>query len=285
MDPTLAARFARQKEKLEKAENEDVVEDLHVGSQAKDTKQLDPVLAQRWEKLQAGKAAITDDIGSVADKSTKLDPVLAKRWSKLEGGIEVEAMDQIGSVADKSTKLDPQLAERWAVTQERELTGKNAIEQEIGSNAENSRSKSELAKRFAKLQKPRGPEAERVQLSLRAGQSMDHHVPCAPGCSRLQWSAVALENLDIELEIVALLREPGSEGAPEELVLQRRARGETHVSAFYPIRDRRVATSGANGSCKEVEALIFKFSNSFSWFRGKQVELVILQECAQQEAN
>ena len=64
MDPTLAARFARQKdrswveivtlrftvdplssckEKLEK--EEDVVE---IGSQADHKKQLDPVLAQRW---------------------------------------------------------------------------------------------------------------------------------------------------------------------------------------------------------------------------------------------
>lgn len=62
MDPTLAARFARQKdrswivlrftvdplsgckEKLERGE-EDVVE---IGSQADHKKQLDPVLAQRW---------------------------------------------------------------------------------------------------------------------------------------------------------------------------------------------------------------------------------------------
>lgn len=70
MDPTLAARFARQKdftgrfldrqmiilvtalffdcqEKLERGD-EDVVE---IGSQANQKKQLDPVLAQRWVAL------------------------------------------------------------------------------------------------------------------------------------------------------------------------------------------------------------------------------------------
>ena len=64
-------------ERLERSD--DVVE---IGSQAEKKKQLDPVLAQRWEKLQAGKCVVNDDIGSVADRSVKLDPVLAKRWSK-----------------------------------------------------------------------------------------------------------------------------------------------------------------------------------------------------------
>ena len=49
---------------------------VEIGSQADQKKQLDPVLAQRWEKLQAGKCVVNDDIGSVAEAWSSLVYVL-----------------------------------------------------------------------------------------------------------------------------------------------------------------------------------------------------------------
>eukprot|EP00931_Biecheleriopsis_adriatica_P118785 TRINITY_DN94105_c0_g1_i1.p1 TRINITY_DN94105_c0_g1~~TRINITY_DN94105_c0_g1_i1.p1 ORF type:complete len:285 (+),score=83.85 TRINITY_DN94105_c0_g1_i1:27-881(+) len=284
MDPVLAARFARQKEKLETGKS-DVVD---VGSVADSKKNLDPVLAKRWEKLQTGQCRIEDNIGSVADNSRKLDPVLAKRWSQQQEKLEKgEVPAEIGSAADKSTKLDPVLAERWAATHQRLLTGKSGIDADIGSKAAYSslREDSELAKRFAQLEvkSKQGSHAvaERSHLSFSAGESVEHRVPwevSAGGSGNLQWSAVVLSDLTIDLEILAVLQ-CGSEEATQELLLQRNARGGTFVGSFDEARDRRLAAANSTGNArKEVKEVVFKFSNSFSWFRGKEVELVILLE-------
>lgn len=283
MDPVLAARFARQKEKLETGKS-DVAD---VGSVADNKKHLDPVLAQRWEKLQSGKCLVEDNIGSVADKSTKLDPVLAKRWSQQQEKMDKGARPpEIGSAADKSTKLDPVLAERWAATHERLITGKSGIATEVGSNAAYSslRKDSELAKRFAKLEAKSKHDvsshavAERSHLSFAAGQAIEHRVPwvIAGGSGHLHWSAVVLSDLTIDLEISAVLA--ASEGATDELVLQRNARGGTFVGSLDEAHDRRLAASVTGSARKEVREVVFKFSNSFSWFRGKEVELVFLLE-------
>ncbi|CAL1133620.1 unnamed protein product [Cladocopium goreaui] len=290
MDPALAARFARQKEKLERGD--DVVE---IGSQADHKKQLDPVLAQRWEKLQTGevpKCVVNDDIGSIADKTVKLDPVLAKRWSKQQERMDdnyVCEIPDVVSLADKSTKIDPVLAERWAAKNER-FAGFTEGEEipEVGSRADFSRKDTELAKTFAKMQKQakRGSgEAERCQLQFSAGQQLEQTAPWgADGRQgRLQWSAVVLSDLTIDLEVRAVVRTPpeteGSEGVTEQIVLQRNARGVTFVGTLDASCDRRLgATAGDKKIRKEVLSVIFKFSNSFSWFTGKEVELVLLKE-------
>ncbi|CAJ1365575.1 unnamed protein product [Effrenium voratum] len=283
MDPTLAARFARQKEKLERGE--DVAE---IGSKADQKKQLDPVLAQRWEKLQAGKCletVVNDEIGSIADKTVKLDPVLAKRWSKQQERYETGVCDipDVVSVADKSTKLDPVLAERWAAAHERMLTGNSDVP-EVGSRADFSRKDTEFSKTFAKVQKQAKQgtsEAERCHLQLSAGQKTEHTVPWESSgqSGRLQWSAVALSDLTIDLEVCAVVRPPSAaEGEVSEVILQRHARGGTFVGSLDAASDRRLAVQGDKKMRKEVVSVIFKFSNSFSWFTGKEVELVLLKD-------
>ncbi|CAE8654462.1 unnamed protein product, partial [Polarella glacialis] len=108
---TLLRKAHKEKEKLEK--EDDVVPEI--GSQAHNSKQLDPVLAKFWAKQQEREEKGESDIGeigSAADKSVKLDPVLAKRWSQQQ---EREKKDwseigETGSAADKSLKIDPELA-------------------------------------------------------------------------------------------------------------------------------------------------------------------------------
>ncbi|CAK9108974.1 unnamed protein product [Durusdinium trenchii] len=284
MDPALAARFARQKEKLERGD-EDVAE---IGSQANHKTQLDPVLAQRWEKLQAGKGVVNDEIGSIADKSVKLDPVLAKRWSKQQERMDdnyVCDIPDVISVADKSTKLDPVLAKRWASGNERLAAGQEVPE--VGSRADFSRKDTELAKTFAKMQRQakRGNgEAERCQLQFSAGQKLEHVAEWGPDghAGRLHWSAVVLSDLTVDLEVRAVVRIPpdteDSEPTTEEIVLHRNARGGTFVGSLDAASDRRLLRcTGERKVRKEVVSLAFKFSNSFSWFTGKEVELARTQ--------
>ncbi|CAK9108977.1 unnamed protein product [Durusdinium trenchii] len=272
MDPALAARFARQKEKLERGD-EDVAE---IGSQANHKTQLDPVLAQRWEKLQAGKGVVNDEIGSIADKSVKLDPVLAKRWSKQQDVLPRASR----------AKLDPVLAKRWASGNERLAAGQEVPE--VGSRADFSRKDTELAKTFAKMQRQakRGNgEAERCQLQFSAGQKLEHVAEWGPDghAGRLHWSAVVLSDLTVDLEVRAVVRIPpdteDSEPTTEEIVLHRNARGGTFVGSLDAASDRRLLRcTGERKVRKEVVSLAFKFSNSFSWFTGKEVELVLLKE-------
>eukprot|EP00438_Fugacium_kawagutii_P011762 Skav222936 [mRNA] locus=scaffold1489:469286:472733:- [translate_table: standard] len=193
------------------------------------------------------------------------------------------------SLADKSTKIDPVLAERWAAKNERFADFAEGQEiPEVGSRADFSRKDTELAKTFAKLQRQakRGSaEAERCQLQFTAGQSLEHVAPWDEDgqVGRLQWSAVVLSDLTIDLEVRAVVRSPpetaGSEGATEEIVLQRNARGVTFVGTLDAASDRRlVVTAGDKKQRREVVSVVFKFSNSFSWFTGKEVELVLLKE-------
>ncbi|CAE7203073.1 SLU7 [Symbiodinium pilosum] len=281
MDPTLAARFARQKEKHEKGE-----EVAEIGSRANQTTQLDPVLAQRWEKLQTGKCAVEDDIGSKAERTVKLDPKLAKRWSQQQELVDSGLYEvEIGSTADQSTKLDPVLAKHWAAAHERSLAGKEYPDpEEAGPKVDFSRKDTELAKRFAKLQRQaqrnEGGEAKRCQLQFSAGEVKKHEVSWSrDGASRLQWSAVVLEDLTIDLEVCAVVRIPCAEEMTETIVLQRNARGGTFVGTLDARSDRRLLVrQGEEQFRREVISVVFKFSNSFSWFTGKEVELVFLQD-------
>eukprot|EP00439_Symbiodinium_sp_Y106_P079248 s125_g17.t4 len=248
-------------EKHEKGE-----EVAEIGSQANQRTQLDPVLAQRWEKLQKTEFPVEDDI----------DPVLAKRWSQQQELVDSGLYEaEIGSAADKSTKLDPTLAKHWAAAHERALAGKGIPDpEEVGPKADFSRSgfsrtnamcytlgilpqwmdcrkDTELAKRFAKLQRQaqrnEGGEAERCQLQFSAGESKEHEVSTEGSGSaigRLQWSAVVLADFTIDLEVCAVVRIPPEMESTETI----------------------------------VTSVLFKFSNSFSWFTGKEVELVFLRD-------
>jgi len=275
--------FAAFKEKHEKGE-----EVAEIGSQANQRTQLDPVLAQRWEKLQKTEFPVEDDIGSKAEKIVKLDPVLAKRWSQQQELVDSGLYEaEIGSAADKSTKLDPTLAKHWAAAHERALAGKGIPDpEEVGPKADFSRKDTELAKRFAKLQRQaqrnEGGEAERCQLQFSAGESKEHEVSTEGSGSaigRLQWSAVVLADFTIDLEVCAVVRIPPEMESTETIVLQRNARGGTFVGTLDSRTDRRlVVRQGDEQLRKEVISVLFKFSNSFSWFTGKEVELVFLRD-------
>ncbi|CAE8636105.1 unnamed protein product [Polarella glacialis] len=245
MDPALAAHFARQQEKEKLEKEDDVVPEI--GSQAHNSKQLDPVLAKFWAKQQEREEKGESDIGeigSAADKSVKLDPVLAKRWSQQQ---EREKKDwseigEIGSAADKSLKIDPELAK----LREKLISDKCAVDNFSSVAWICLRQESELMRlqtRMAHMQEARaeaeGSAAQRTLLSIRAGQDSMHRIPwtsvtASNGQSciadQVRWSAVVLEGLDIELEISILLRPPagiaedqGSQPQQVELVLQRQS--------------------------------------------------------------
>lgn len=87
--------------------------------------------------------------------------------------------------------------------------------------------------------------------------------------------------MDLEVSVV-LTPEKGGD-APQTVILKRNARGDHHEGRFAPERDRRlrVVTDAADTESpktREVESVVFKFSNSFSWFTAKDVEFVLVCE-------
>lgn len=139
-----------------------------------------------------------------------------------------------------------------------------------------------------------GP-AQRVRLCLPAGHRQSYTIPldaCAMKDARgslvLRWTAVVLGERTIELEIWAQLSrscekcEDKSGCMPNFVKLERAACGGTFVGNFAPCSDRRL-TAVLNKDLKDaavptVEAVVFRFSNAFSWFLAKDVELVSLVE-------
>merc|ERR1712060_952545 len=110
------------------------------------------------------------------------------------------------------------------------------------------------------------------------------------------------EEYTVDLEIRARLRfdldgkSSDPVGTVTEVVLQKHARGESFVGNFCPLRDRRIpraidatladasappagdTSSGtgkrANPHPFQVEAIVFGFSNKFSWLRAKSIEII-----------
>lgn len=250
MDPKLAARFARQKEKEELGDELPVTE---IGSAANCAKQLDPVLAMRWakqkEREQSGEAFV-DEIRSAADTTTKVESVLAKRWSKLaEEGAPVQ---EVRSAATVTRQLDPVLAKAWAKQQEEGHSA--SLAGEIGSAAKVTRQLDPvLAKAFARQQQREAGidpneavaadlgEAERLHVSIKAGGTFSHSIPWRGGAQSISWSAVVLDDLTVDLEISANLAPPSSGEGLRSIVLQRNARGVNFVSEFFPARKRGLA--------------------------------------------
>jgi len=124
--------------------------------------------------------------------------------------------------------------------------------------------------------------AERVRLSIPAGRSCTHRVVWPVGddsaccLERLRWNAVVLGELTVDLEVSAELQPAPQRAA--RLLLQRWARGGTFLGAFAPGHDRRLLPAAGEVKPPKVEAVIFSFSNAFSWFTAKEVELVLLRE-------
>lgn len=109
---------------------------------------------------------------------------------------------------------------------------------------------------------------------------------------RLQWSVVVLDGREVDLEVSATVHaaapEPcGGEGARQAsevccpVVLERQARGDHFLGCLDPAgsaADRRRLRMPATCFCPQVEAVVFRFSNAFSWLSSKEVELITLVE-------
>lgn len=132
-----------------------------------------------------------------------------------------------------------------------------------------------------------------MRLSLQTGERKTQRFPWADEQSggssrlgRLDWSLVVLDELTVDLEVSVELcpREP--DGAPGLVLLQEVQRGRTFRGSFEPCTDARLAApegraetgEGIAGCTRdEVEAVIFDFSNTFSWWTPKEVELIALR--------
>lgn len=128
-------------------------------------------------------------------------------------------------------------------------------------------------------------DLQRWTLNLQAGQADSSKIPwCVSAGSvapwSLRWKVVVLSELTVDLKIHAVLRESKSEQPSQEIVLQKHARGDSFVGSFAPARDRRVQrTTTSNGDDAhniEVKEIVFSFSNAFSWFKPKDVELILV---------
>lgn len=142
------------------------------------------------------------------------------------------------------------------------------------------------------------PEAlEHRLFSLGAGSALAQKVLWPLGSKNVtfHWKVIVLRELTVDLEIRAVLRPFSPADAFEDIILQKHARGGHFAGKFVPSRDRRVAfprlscrppdvdvdeasSPGSAGNGQKIDAVIFSFSNSFSWFTEKAVEFIILFE-------
>jgi hypothetical protein len=325
MDPVLAKRFAKQREKEDTLES--AVEDVRntsVPSQVA-SKAMDPVLAKRWNAMQErqtnGEEAAKSIEEAVSkqrqDRSKEDGSELAKKWANRNqlGDVDLYEPKKAEGVPSADTELAKRIGKTQEKLQERvEKFGDNAESAfeavapkpwEARQAAAQAAATSELASRLAKQQEkeklaaeaesaeseaPRlvaAPErlgADRKRLAIRAGNTSTHEYAWRVGSVRIEWHAVVLQGLDVELEVTAVLEPTNAGSKPESIVLQKNARGETFEGAFAPQRDRRLVIAGSSAtddgaqsrSHREVQAVVFKFSNTFSWFNAKDIELVIV---------
>jgi len=316
MDPAVAARIAKQREKQE-------LEDVNLPTTP--TKKLDPVLQKRWNAMEERQAAGEDRAKSIEDKvaeskrqdkpESELAKRMAKRSEKAADSAEVgsprsQALEAKLRTQSKESELAKRMAKQQEQIKERLEKGGDGFEQGPKQVAE---AMSELAKKLQRQQElnknaeelqehsaANGKEheaassssIEQKRLSLPRGQSVVHTFDWSGKSDSFVWNAIVLEHdkydLTVDLEITAVLK-PEHEGGPAQtIILQKNARGGTHVGSFTPNRDKRTAVvreaagdgevSPGNRTHREVEAIVFNFSNVFSWFTAKEVEFMSLFE-------
>mmetsp|Transcript_75789 Transcript_75789/g.214270 ORF Transcript_75789/g.214270 Transcript_75789/m.214270 type:complete len:275 (+) Transcript_75789:90-914(+) len=136
--------------------------------------------------------------------------------------------------------------------------------------------------------------AERFRLSVATGEQQTQRFEWADSqCSNavaarlgsLEWNVVVLDDLTIDLEVSARYRSSAPDGSSGFILLQEMARGTAFRGSFDPMEDSRFAAlrsgsdseGGTKGASLEIEAVVFEFSNAFSWWTGKEVELITLR--------
>lgn len=133
--------------------------------------------------------------------------------------------------------------------------------------------------------------AERILLSIPAREKCSHRVSCQPPddddeaseevpasggrLGKLEWRIVVHEERFVDLEVKYLLRGPvTAEGNLASEVLQKRASGQNFWGSFIPSEHRKMKKE----SLDRLEAVVFEFDNSYSWFTPKEVELILVRE-------
>jgi len=119
MDPKLQARLSQQRQKADCVDEDlEVVDPLTTEKPAGFASGMDPILAARFakqqQKLETGESAV-EKVGSKASWSTTLDPVLAQRLARQNEKLQTgeSAVEDIGSAHGR------QLAQRLAQQKEK----------------------------------------------------------------------------------------------------------------------------------------------------------------------
>lgn len=130
--------------------------------------------------------------------------------------------------------------------------------------------------------------AERVRISIPAGARESHTIHCQPsegsgdkrgggGLGKLEWRAVVMEEriVDLEVKMVFRPKEDGGDTCVEWL--QQKASGGNHWGSFRPA-DHPKMKQEMPEKLDRLEAIVFEFDNSYSWWTPKEVELICIRE-------
>jgi len=325
MDPILAARLIKQREKQRTGE---VAEDI--GSAAKVTQHVDPVLAKRWANLQEKQATGQSQVESPSVAGVKpweeraRNSELAGKWAARKNVTGDSIEEALGTSSSSGAKPwqksvnNSELGQKWAKQQPGESVVQRTEKLEAKDGRGEDMKNAELAQKMKNMQekvhevfkdgseedsvpqltdlanKPNpgngtSPAAgERTVLNLRAGRSASHKFAWPANgmpVNSFTWTVRILDELDIDLEILALVRPDVNGDRSKTIELQKHARGGTFNGTFTPSRDKRMLVpsnnsgkegddGATNSSHLQVEAVMFNFSNSFSWINGKDVEIM-----------
>eukprot|EP00929_Paragymnodinium_shiwhaense_P032044 TRINITY_DN17834_c0_g1_i1.p1 TRINITY_DN17834_c0_g1~~TRINITY_DN17834_c0_g1_i1.p1 ORF type:complete len:539 (+),score=205.04 TRINITY_DN17834_c0_g1_i1:134-1750(+) len=349
MDPVLAARFMKQREKQDAGDTSAI----EVGSAAAPKKNIDPVLAKRWAAMQDRKESgdtavdLVEKAQAAHKSSSSTAPAnggnseLAKKF-KQRGEVAVDKLEEVAThgggakpweekrgsselgkllakrkdageqeVTDIDSRLEAQAHEKQAKQPATELQKRLAAQQEKSRQKDGEGEVEEVGpvsngehKAAAETAQPSASAAERAQPSAcpaaERREAVDastaaerRHLRLKSGgtavatfgwpsegvsVDRVSWNIVVLEELTVDLEVFAILRPAagGEDAKTTRVVLQKHARGTTFSGSCAPGHDRRIlaAAAEATDSSLVVEKVVFSFSNAFSWFTAKDVELV-----------
>jgi len=135
--------------------------------------------------------------------------------------------------------------------------------------------------------------AERHVLSIPAGERESHRLAWCLSEGRsanshlgtLHWSVHVHGEQTVDLEVSCELRPQKEGGEPTLVLLQEVTRDKKFLGSFEPAKDSRLVEARGGSTavgedadlCAEVEAIVFEFSAGFSWFNGKEIELILVR--------